>query len=241
MTELYREPLKIELDGARLHVNGAPHPSSVRKLGQMQEVLMQHVEPKSEEDFNTYWMYRKVFFSHNIRFDITLLPARMLGGEYMKTYGHYHPKAQDESGLGYPEIYQVLKGKAIFVLQEKNKDGSVNVTVQDANEGDIVMMPPGNGHVTVNNGMENLILSNLVYDNFESEYEDYKLYRGAAFYATEEGLKQNTEYLVKKFSRTTASEFIKKYGITVKDLLKEFHSNPEKFAFLEKPGLLFGR
>lgn len=240
MTELYREPLKIELDGAKLHVNGAPHPSSVRKLGQMQEVLMQHVEPKSEEEFNTYWMYRKVYFANNIRFDITLLPARMLGNEFMKTYGHYHPKAQDGNGLGYPEIYQVLRGKAIFILQEKNHDGSVNVTVLDAKQGDVAIIPPGNGHVTVNNGTEDLVMSNLVYDDFESEYEDYNIYRGAAFYVTEEGLKQNTEYLVKKFGRTTAQEFNKRYGIVATDLLREFHSNPEKFSFLEKPGLLFG-
>ena len=145
-----------------------------------------------------------------------------------------------EAVLDILRYIRCLKEKR-FLYFRKNKDGSVNVTVQDANEGDIAIMPPGNGHVTVNNGIGDIILSNLVYDNFESEYEDYKIYRGAAFYATEEGLKQNTEYLVKKFSRIKATEFIKKYGITVRDLLKEFYSNPEKFAFLEKPGLLFGR
>lgn len=236
---LYSEPMKIELKGTELYVNGHKHQMhSVRKLQKMQDVLLGKVEPQSEDDFSVYHMYRSVYSNIEMRFDITYLPAKMLGAEFNKTYGHYHPKADD--GLAYPELYQVLKGKATFILQEKNQDGSVNVLIVDAAEGEIMLLPPGYGHVTVNpSSAEDLVLSNIVFNGFQSNYDDYERCKGGAYYYTSEGLVQNTNYLVKKFERTTAKELTAKYGITCADLLKDFAADPDQFMFLEKPALLF--
>ena len=201
---------------------------------------MSHVEAKSEEDFNVYYMYRSVYSNIEMRFDITYLPARMLGNEFNKTYGHFHPVAEKETALSYPEVYQVLHGQALFLLQKKNQDGSVNVLAVDAKEKDTVLLPPNYGHVTVNPSSEDgLILSNVVFNGFESDYEDYAFNHGAAYYYTAEGLIQNTGYVVKQFERIGANSLNLKYGFFCDDLLGEFAKDPEKFRFLEKPSLMF--
>jgi len=133
----------------------------------------------------------------------------------------------------------VLKGKAVFLLQKDNPSGSVDVIIVDAKKGDVVLMPPNYGHVTINNGEETLVLANLIYKNFSSLYDEYKRNKGGAYYYTKDHeLVQNTNYIVHENERISPEELNKRYEISCKDLLTELHNDPHKFAFLEKPGML---
>ncbi|WP_301664617.1 glucose-6-phosphate isomerase family protein [Methanoculleus frigidifontis] len=98
---------------------------------------------------------RRWLAEQNVRFDITVIPPGAVGGEYVKTKGHYHPLTP--AGIGYPELYQVLAGEAHYLLQRKNLRDVVVVT---AKAGEFVLIPPGYGHVTVNPGKENLVMAN---------------------------------------------------------------------------------
>lgn len=133
-----------------------------------------------------YFMYRdlskssedKKWLSDNkLRYDITVIPPCILGREYVKTKGHYHPDAP--CGLGYPELYQVISGEAHFLLQRKDLS---DIYAVKAKAGDIVIIKPGYGHVTINPGDETLIMANIVSDGFESEYDSYTKMHGAAYY-----------------------------------------------------------
>lgn len=232
---LYKTPLKLELLGRDLFVNDKRWSFSVRKIGEMKDVLMEPVY--GNEWLPAYFMYREIYSTDNLRFDITLLPARMYGVEYNKTYGHYHPISKD--GKRYPEVYHVLKGSAVFILQKENSDFSVNVVLVSGAEGECVIIPPDYGHVSVNIGDEILLLSNVVSKNFESEYEEYKKNHGAAYYYTEDGPVQNTYYVIKETKKYEARGWNKKYGFRCADLLFDFYTHPEKFAFLDKPSLFF--
>jgi len=116
--------------------------------------------------------------SHAIRYDITIIPPANLGGEYVKTKGYYHP--ENPSGTGYPELYELVQGVALFLLQKKTLD---HIVLVKATKGDIVLIPPGYGHVTINPSKdETLIMANLVSTAFESEYTFYETMHGAAYY-----------------------------------------------------------
>lgn len=233
---LYEKPLRIELRGEELLVDGKAHPRSARTVTQMKDTLMTKF-PEDIEDFEVYYMYRDVYKDNDVRYDITVIPFRPLGDEYPKTHGHYHPRAED--GHTYPEVYQVHNGKALFILQRRKRDGSVDVTMVDAKKGDVVLLPPDHGHVTINSGKEVLILSNLVYDRFGSLYDDYKKNNGAAYYYVKGGsLVQNTNYFIEKNERIDTEELNYRYGFGCKDILSEFHENPSKFTFLKVPGML---
>jgi len=229
---LYKEPIDIRLLDNELLVNGKKHQHSIRSLDHMQDVLLQQIKDHKA----LYYMYRAVYQHKTLRYDITYLTANLIGNEYTKTYGHYHPLARD--GIAYPEMYQVLFGSAIFILQKKHADG-IEVLVVSAKEKEIVLFPPGYGHVSINPTNKNLVLANIVSDSFESDYSDYKKYRGAACYYTTDGLIENKNYKIKSLEELNANEINKRFNFSSEDLLSEFYKNPAKFDFLDKPGLFF--
>jgi len=124
--------------------------------------------------------------SHSIRYDVTIIPPANLDGEYVKTKGHYHP--ENPAGVGYPELYEVMEGFAHFLLQTKALD---DIILIEAQKGDIVVIPPGYGHVTINPTLdETLTMANLVSTEFSSEYAYYDKMHGAAYYELVGGIIQ---------------------------------------------------
>lgn len=133
---------------------------------------------------------REWFASHHIRYDVTRIPPRTICGEWIKTKGHYHPLAPD--GLAYPEIYEVLEGAAYYLLQKRDL---TDIVLVRAEKGDLVLIPPGYGHVTINPTVETLTMANLVSSDFASEYLPYEQMKGGAYYIFSDGsMKKNPVY-----------------------------------------------
>ncbi|MGB9868182.1 MAG: glucose-6-phosphate isomerase family protein [Bacillota bacterium] len=167
-------------------------PSQVRTVGDLHDVLPEEDKPLCESSNVAYWMYREVCSEehrdllrrHRLRFDVTVLDAIMLGSQFNKTYGHYHAEALP--GMTYPEVYQVIYGRALYLLQRPERDRPD--VVEDfiavmAAPGDVVVVPPGYGHVTVNVGNGPLVMANLVEMSFLSHYGPFRTLAGAAYYA----------------------------------------------------------
>ncbi|MCK9593668.1 MAG: glucose-6-phosphate isomerase, partial [Methanoregula sp.] len=92
--------------------------------------------------------------------------------------GHYH--TENLAGTGYPELYEVLDGTAHFLLQTTALD---DVVLIEAQKGDIIFIPPGYGHVTINpTPGQTLAMANLVSTAFSSDYRWYDTMWGAAYY-----------------------------------------------------------
>lgn len=128
--------------------------------------------------------------SRRIRYDVTRIPFRTICGEWVKTKGHYHPFSPD--GDQYPEIYEVLEGRALYLLQRMDLR---DIILVDAPAGSLVLIPPGYGHVTINPGPETLTMANLVSSSFSSDYLPYEQKRGAACYLFADGtIRRNPEY-----------------------------------------------
>jgi glucose-6-phosphate isomerase, archaeal len=146
-----------------------------------------------------YFMYRDLarfkedrdlLRNQKVRYDVTVIPPMVLCGEYVKTKGHYHPNNQ--KGIGYPEIYEIIEGSAEYLLQDRQLSDAVVVS---AGKGDIVLIPPGYGHVTINPGKATLIMANIVSTEFSSIYEDYEALNGAVYYRMDNmGYIKNPKY-----------------------------------------------
>lgn len=234
-TVLYEKPVSIELVGTNLMVNGQQHHKSVRLLSQMKKTLMKQVDMVANPEM--YYMFRNVYHAQDLRYDVTVIPALDVNGECVKTYGHYHPA--NDAGLQYPEVYQVLKGEVVFLLQKKNRNGSVDTILVHAKEKDVVLVPSGYGHISINPGESVLVLCNVVYDKFESLYGDFEDNQGGAYYYLKGGeIVQNSNYIVQRNERLSPQQLNERYKFSCKDLLVEFYDNPKKFEFLGKPELL---
>ena len=138
-----------------IKIGGRTFKADIRWAYDLKPVLAYPEDLK--ENFPAYYMFRDVYYSkkdhetikeHGLRFDITVIPPKKIGKEFIKTFGHYHPPAEDN--LSYTEIYEVLKGEAIYLLQKVEGDKVVDVVAVEAGEGDKVIIPPNYGHVTIN-------------------------------------------------------------------------------------------
>ena len=134
----------------------------------------------SKNDQDKEWLTK-----HQIRYDVTRIPGRVLCGEWIKTKGHYHQFAPD--GHAYPEIYEVLEGEAWYLLQ---KQDLTDVILVKARANDLVLIPPGYGHVTINPAQETLLMANLVSSAFTSEYMPFEEMQGAAYYLFADGRRE---------------------------------------------------
>ncbi|MEM5833191.1 MAG: glucose-6-phosphate isomerase family protein [Candidatus Aenigmatarchaeota archaeon] len=245
---LNTKPLKLEYKNKKLFLDKIELKPSVRRLKDMKEVLMNSsfINEKNQGDI-LYLMYRdlkreedkNLFEKYKVRYDITIIFPKLLGNEFNKTFGHVHPIA--EKKLTYPEVYEILHGKALFILQEFKNNITRKVLLIFAKKNEKVLIPPNYGHVTVNIGKKDLILSNLVSSNFSSVYEIYKEKRGAAVYIARINNKlkiirnenYNEEFEIKYIKAKELFNFPKE------NLYFSFIENPEFYKFLNKPSLIF--
>lgn len=194
-------------------------PFADRPHEKMKEVLMY---PDAEGPEVHYYMIRGGVDKTNI----TVWETGTVGGEYIKTYGHYHVGQLDET-------YDILQGEGIVLLQTRKKDASGN-PIDDEIEafyaipvkrGDRVFMPAGTGHLVVNTGKTWLVTSDDSPVNFaevdpvslpgHADYKPVQKLQGFAYYAVEENgkpvLVKNPKYkIVPEAQWLTPTEYAQK-------------------------------
>src|SRR3989344_1699815 len=162
----------------------AHEPLSVRTHEKMKEVLMSPTAPGPAVH---YYMIRGSTEKRNI----TVWETGTVGGEYIKTYGHYHIGDLDET-------YWILTGEGV-ILQQKLADPKVPDVVEEftaivVKPGDSVYMPPKVGHLAVNIGKTWFVtaddspVSGTCHSAsmpVHADYETVKNMRGFAYYVVE--------------------------------------------------------
>ncbi|MDD4062263.1 MAG: glucose-6-phosphate isomerase family protein [Candidatus Pacebacteria bacterium] len=160
----------------------------VRYLKDIENVVFDKEWLKEAPNIELYYMYRNLERRGSLRYDITVIPAQMLGSEFVKTKGHYHPKQ-------YGELYIVLEGEAIYLMQKVNEENEVvDIYAVEAKKGNYVVIPKDYGHITINPGPESLKMANWVYDGFQSNYSLIEEKGGAAYFYTINGWIKNDKY-----------------------------------------------
>ena len=175
-----------------------------------------------------------------LRYDITVIPPARLGKEYVKTKGHYHPKAPNFD-VSYPEIYQVLEGEAVYLLQNAEKGGRVaDVVVVVAEKGDIVFVPPDYGHITVNRSDKVLKMANWVCSDFSSLYEPVRQFGGGAYFLLESGVVRNPNYCFVPKIRRLEPSGAELVGLSKGEDMYVLVENLQNLSFLKEPQTFSG-
>lgn len=159
----------------------------IRYLYDMKKILYDKEWAKTAKNLGVYYMYRGLKEKSGLRYDITVMPAKMLGKELPKTKGHEH--------MGnYGEVYIVLKGKAIYLMQKRKNEIVEDVYAVMAKKGDVVVIPAGYGHLTINPSKKFLKMANWMAKEAKSNYKPFEKMRGACYYYTKSGWIKNKNY-----------------------------------------------
>lgn len=158
----------------------------IRHLKDMEEVIYdKDWLKKADSNLELYYMYRGIEAKDNIRYDITIIPPKMLGKEFVKTKGHKHlPR----------EVYVVLDGEAIFLAQKTKNKTVENVFATEAKKDDVVIIPSNYSHVTINPSNEELKLGNYIEKDCQNNYAVIKKMKGACYFYTKSGWIKNKNY-----------------------------------------------
>jgi len=159
----------------------------IRYLNDMKEVIYDQERLKTAGNPELYYMYRGLKEENDLKYNITIIPARMLGEEFVKTKGHVH--------IGnYGETYTVLEGEAIYLMQKTKNEIVEDVYAIKAKKGESVIIPPGYGHVTINPSNNDLKTGDWSSKNCKSDYSLFEKLGGACYYYTKDGWIKNENY-----------------------------------------------
>ncbi|MGB3921780.1 MAG: glucose-6-phosphate isomerase family protein [Minisyncoccia bacterium] len=165
------------------------NPYASRTHEEMKEVLM---SPSASGPSIHYYMIR----GGTDKTNITVWESGLVGGEYIKSYGHYHVGKLEED-------YTVIQGQGVLVMQvrEKNSRGEYmddeikSFRAIGVKPGDRVHIPSETGHLLLNTGKGWFVTSDNSPVNFSEEnpvgapghadYEPFRKLRGAAYYVVE--------------------------------------------------------
>jgi len=239
-------PLQADDKGGLLFGAGLiPVTPDIRRRREMLEVLY---EPGAPGPDDLYYMFRGVcretdrtlIRQSGLRYDVTILRPGTVGSEYIKTVGHYHP-AKPGTEVTYPEVYEVLHGRAHYLLQTVPDEDGVEAVLVEAVAGDKVLIPPGYGHITINPGPGWLVMSNWVAEGFASLYGPIKELGGGAYFeltgnGEEERLVVNQRY--RPTPRLAARQPADQPGFGLvrgRPMYFAFLESPETFAYLTHP------
>ena len=171
----------MEIDLSRLKPD-------IRYLNDMKEVLYDQEWSKTAPNLELYYMYRALKEENDLKYNITVITAKMLGKEFMKTKGHIH--------IGnYGETYTVLEGEAIFLIQKTKNEIVEDIYVVKAKKGESIIIPSQYGHVTINpSNNKDLKTEDWTSKNCKSDYSLFEKLQGACYYYTEQGWVKNENY-----------------------------------------------
>lgn len=242
--ELNIKPLSLKYDDAvfLLYKDDSAVRPSIRRLEELYEVAYEKDFIKTGNGNKpVYYMYRDIhreedkplLETHKIRYDITIIPPFLLGDEYIKTAGHYHPIAEDK--ITFPETYEIIEGEAHILLQKPTMNKITDVAVINARRKDKIIIPPNYGHVTINPSEQTLIMANIVSSKFKSIYEPMKRMGGGAYFE----LAKNKFIKNTLYSETPEIRFLRAKDVSClpsrKGLYELFLENNSYFEFLNTP------
>ncbi len=217
-----------------------------RPRGRLRSVAL---EPDACEpaDQIQYWMYngiarqqdRPSLAATGLRYELTLMFPRALGRERAKTLGHLH-SGPPASALNYPEICEVLHGKAYFVFQTMDipHRSAPFCAVIEVNAGEKVIIPPNLHHLTINAGDEPLLFSDVIPLAVKGIYQPLADMHGAAYlYTSDSGWVKNLFYTqVGVLERWQVTEYPSLKLTADRPLYRTFLENPVYLSWLLEPG-----
>jgi len=173
----------------------------IRFLKEMKNVLYGRKWAKTAPNLKLYYIYRNVKRKGELRYDITVIPPKMLGDEFVKTKGNRNSNK-------YPEVYTVLQGQAFFLMQKVKGKTVKDVFLSKLKRGNWIIVPSDYYVVAINPSKKTLKTGNWVSNKNKNIYEAVKKMKGACYFYTKNGWIKNKNY--KKIPKLKTKKPLKK-------------------------------
>jgi glucose-6-phosphate isomerase len=187
---------KLSLDPTNLEIetaDGLVLRRVSRTAGELEPVLLSpgEVAPQTEL-YRNYLLEeapedaRLALARDNLDFSLVFMPPMMVGREFVKTMGHYHPLIPG-TNMAFPEVYAQFFGRLLLLLQKRKPADPNRVedcALVELTPGYVITIPPGYAHVLINASEEPALMGGLYGSQraFKPDYAPVKEKRGLAYY-----------------------------------------------------------
>lgn len=180
---------------------------------------------------------------YDLTYSLVLMPPQHIGGEYVKTAGHYHPPIPG-SHLTYPEVYTQLYGTLHLMLQRRDPDrpaSALDCRIVVMKPGFSITIPPDYAHVLINTTDQPALMAGLYGRQFKPDYGFVREQRGLAYYvvAGPDGpqFERNTRYQhappLEPLAEIACTPFA--YDDPGVPVWTSFLADTSRYAFLTRP------
>lgn len=223
--------------------------SSVKTAGQMSHLLYNSTDVDPDSVSYVFYMNimreadRPLFAKYGYINGITVLMPNQQDGECHKNSGHYHCVTKGHT-LPFPEVYEILCGEAMFLLQESHDFHATDMHVDTSKAvllkpGEKIVVPPFYAHCAVNIGEGPMAFGNLAAP-CELDYEPIRRHHGFFTYVMKQRghlvLLANPHYPALPLMKFMKPKENSEMGIRFETSLYEmFMKHPDRFAYLNNP------
>ena len=177
----------------------------------------------------------------NLLYGAMIFSKGIIGNEPVRSQGHIHAMSLScQSSTA--EVYEIWSGEAYIYMQESANDNPGKCYAVHAKAGDVVIVPPGWAHATINAKWdEEMLFGAWCVRDYGFEYTDVRRHQGLAFYPIIENenlvFKHNDAYLPCRIEIKDAREY-KEFGIRKGiSIYKQYEMNADLFNFVTNPQL----
>lgn len=177
----------------------------------------------------------------NLCFGVVTYAAGRLGREPVRSQGHVH-KRSPHTGISTPEVYEVWSGRAVILMQEHAAEDPGRCFAVAAEEGDVVVVPPGWVHATISADPTVPLTFGAWCDaDYGFEYEAVRAHRGLAWFPVLDGdqltYESNPSYLPSELIEKSPSPY-GALGIAVDtSIWHQYIDARDRFDFVPDPRL----
>lgn len=180
---------------------------------------------------------------HSLTYSLVGMPVGHIGGEFVKTSGHYHPWIPG-TDFAYPEIYTQIGGRLLLLLQKRSSSPTEEIEdcrLVEMTPGFTLIVPSGYSHVLINPYPEPALLAGLYSTLFKPEYGSVRARRGLAYYIMADcekyTVEQNPSYEnpppLTRLTTLEGTQFFPPHPD--KPVWQAFLEDPEQYTFLSQP------
>lgn len=183
---------------------------------------------------------REDLLARNLLFGVVTYASGRLGEEPVRSQGHVHAVSKS-CGASTAELYEIWSGRAVILMQESDGDDPGRCFAVTAEEGEVVVVPPGWAHATISaDPSQPLTFGAWCVRDFGFDYRGVRVHNGLAWFPLLEANRlcweANPHYpvrtrLVEKGPEDYASLGLKK-GVPV---WKQYLQDPESVLWVPQP------
>ena len=188
--------------------------------------------------------HKEILERMHLLYGAVIYASGRLGNEPVRSQGHIHSLSAF-SGLSTPEVYEIWTGEAFIYMQEYADDNPGRCFAVKAGPGDVVIVPPGWAHATVNAGSDPEVPMSFgawCVRDYGFDYKGVRAHNGIAWFPV---FDPDGALVWKKNAKYSDCELIVKspdshpeLGIVKGEpIYRTFENNPGTFAYVVDPAL----